>query len=66
MCSLDVLSANQRRVDSRSGSPARTTRTTASARLWGEASAAIAPFTPSSTSSTAAFSDPATITLGVP
>ena len=56
----------RRRSRSRSAWPAACTRTIAAARSSGEAEGATNPFTPSSTSSTAALSGPATTTLGVP
>src|SRR5262249_15280342 len=64
--SFDAFAANQSDVDLRRVDPASITRSNARASSSGEASRAISPFTPSLTSSVAAFSGPATTTLGVP
>ena len=53
-------------VESRSAAPARWILTIALASSSGVADAAIVPFTPSSTSSVAALSGPATTTTGTP
>ena len=61
-----ALRANQSAVESRSAQPASCTRTIAAASSSGDADGATNPLSPSSTSSTAALSGPATTMLGVP
>jgi len=61
-----ACSANQRAVESRRAGPASRTRTIAPAMSSGDEDGRTNPFTPSSISSVAALSAPATTMLGTP